>query len=88
MKHFFLDMGVIMRHLRKTCWIGLLLARINISLYAATLTGAYDNPGTLMQWHKMTLTIDGPSSSEGGTPNPFMDYRMNVTFTHAVTVTT
>ncbi len=38
--------------------------------------------GELRQWHKVTLTLDGPSTSEGATPNPFTDYRMNVTFTH------
>ena len=60
-----------------------------ISVYAATtVTGALEHPGTLMQWHKVTLTIDGPSSSEDNTPNPFMDYRMIVTFTHPATGTT
>lgn len=36
--------------------------------------------GELKKWHKVTLTIDGPQASESGTPNPFLDYRMNVTF--------
>ncbi len=73
----------------KSCWIGLVLLTINMVVCAATtITGAYDSPGTLMQWHKVTLTIDGPSSSEGATPNPCMDYRMNVTFTHPGTGTT
>jgi len=43
---------------------------------SATITGE------LRQWHKVTLTLGGPSASEGGSPNPFIDYRMNVTFTH------
>jgi len=38
--------------------------------------------GELKQWHKVTLMIDGPSSSETAATNPFTDYRMNVTFTH------
>jgi len=39
--------------------------------------------GELRQWHKVTLTTDGPSASESDTfPNPFLDYRMVVTFTH------
>jgi hypothetical protein len=38
--------------------------------------------GELRQWHKITLTLDGPTASETGTPNPFTDYRMDVTFTH------
>ncbi len=41
--------------------------------------------GELQQWHKITLTVDGPSASEGGTPNPFLDYRMQVTFRHPKT---
>jgi hypothetical protein len=40
--------------------------------------------GTLRQWHKVTLTLDGPAARETDTlPNPFLDYRMVVTFTHA-----
>ncbi len=34
------------------------------------------------QWHKITLTLTGPQASEGGTPNPFLNYRMTVTFSH------
>ena len=41
--------------------------------------------GELQQWHKVTLTIDGPNASEDGDPNPFLDYRMQVTFRHAAT---
>lgn len=41
--------------------------------------------GELKQWHKVTLTIDGPHAAEDGTPNPFLDYRMQVTFHHAQT---
>jgi hypothetical protein len=38
--------------------------------------------GELQQWHKVTITFDGPAASEVGTPNPFLDYRLTVTFTH------
>jgi len=39
--------------------------------------------GELKQWHKVTLTLDGPFASESDvSPNPFTDYRMTVTFTH------
>jgi hypothetical protein len=39
--------------------------------------------GELKQWHKVTLTLDGPKSSESDNgPNPFLDYRMTVTFAH------
>ena len=39
--------------------------------------------GELRQWHKVTLTIDGPFAHETNqSPNPFLDYRFMVTFTH------
>jgi len=41
--------------------------------------------GELRQWHKITLTLDGPHASEDGSPNPFLDYRMQVTFRHPKT---
>jgi hypothetical protein len=37
--------------------------------------------GETKVWHDVILTFDGPSTSESATPNPFTDYRMNVTFT-------
>lgn len=45
--------------------------------------------GQLKKWHKITLTFDGPTASEQGTPNPFLDYRMDVTFSigsHSYTI--
>ena len=39
--------------------------------------------GELKQWHKVTLTFNGPQATETDTsPNPFTDYRMTVVFTH------
>ncbi|MEM9443779.1 MAG: Ig-like domain-containing protein [Verrucomicrobiota bacterium] len=38
--------------------------------------------GELRRWHKITLELDGPSTTETASPNPFMDYRMLVIFTH------
>jgi hypothetical protein len=37
--------------------------------------------GELKKWHRVTVTFDGPAASEGGSTNPFRDYRLNVTFT-------
>ena len=37
--------------------------------------------GDLMQWHRLSIDFDGPSTSETGTPNVFLDYRLDVTFT-------
>ena len=36
--------------------------------------------GEPRKWHKITLTFDGPQTSETSTPNPFLDYRLNVLF--------
>src|SRR5512147_60141 len=37
--------------------------------------------GEPKQWHKVTLTVDGPQANETDTnPNPFLDYRMTVFF--------
>jgi hypothetical protein len=41
--------------------------------------------GELKKWHKVTLSFTGPSTGETATPNPFTDYRLNVTFTHPAT---
>ena len=34
----------------------------------------------LKKWHKMTLTFTGPETGENAEPNPFLDYRLTVTF--------
>jgi len=36
--------------------------------------------GQRKKWHNVTLTFDGPATSEGATPNPFTDYCLTVTF--------
>ncbi len=39
--------------------------------------------GELKQWHKVTVTVNGPFANETDTaPNPFLDYRMTAIFTH------
>jgi hypothetical protein len=46
-------------------------------------SGAMAISGELQQWHKVTLTLDGPYAQERDTaPNPFTDYRFDVRFTH------
>jgi hypothetical protein len=41
------------------------------------------------EWQTLTLDFAGPSASElGGQSNPFLDWRLNVTFTHLETGTT
>ena len=36
--------------------------------------------GELKKWHKVTISFTGPDTSESAEPNPFRDYRLNVTF--------
>ncbi len=43
---------------------------------------AVEISGELRQWHEMKISYVGPSTSETATPNPFTNYRMDVTFTH------
>ncbi|MCK8524397.1 Ig-like domain-containing protein, partial [Aquimarina sp. D1M17] len=38
--------------------------------------------GERKKWHKVTLTFNGPNTSETASENPFLNYRLNVTFTH------
>lgn len=38
--------------------------------------------GELKKWHTITLTFDGPPCSEMDEFNPFLNYRLNVTFEH------
>ncbi len=50
-------------------------------LSAASITGPWDEPSALKKWHKITITFDGPNTSESANPNPFTDYRLNIAFT-------
>jgi len=36
--------------------------------------------GDLRQWHPVVIDFQGPSTVESADPNPFTDYRLNVTF--------
>lgn len=38
--------------------------------------------GELLQWHKITLVITGPETSEWAKENPFLDYKLEGTFTN------
>jgi hypothetical protein len=39
--------------------------------------------GELKKWHKATIIFEGPETSETSATNPFLNYRLNVTFSHA-----
>lgn len=38
--------------------------------------------GEFKQWHKIVLTFEGPVTNEKDTINPFLDYRLQATFTN------
>ncbi|MEO1009949.1 MAG: DUF5060 domain-containing protein [Bacteroidota bacterium] len=41
--------------------------------------------GELKKWHRVTISFEGNALSENDAENPFLNYRLNVTFTHADT---
>ena len=47
----------------------------------APVGGLAQISGELKQWHPVVLTFEGPSTSETASPNPFLHYRLDVTFT-------
>src|SRR5262245_46568048 len=61
----------------------LLLITVSLQALLAQPQDRVAISGELEQWHKITLTLDGPEASETGKDtNPFLDYRMTVTFIH------
>ena len=55
--------------------------RLATFLLSCTTLAGQQISGELKQWHDVVLTFDGPATSESADPNPFLTYRMNVTFT-------
>ena len=53
----------------------------------ATPAWADEISGELKKWHRVAITFDGPATSETDALNPFLDYRLLVTFSHAATGT-
>ena len=49
---------------------------------AALQTPTAGTYGELRQWHRVSIAFEGPNTSETATPNPFTDFRLDVTFTH------
>ena len=64
----------------------LLLTALLLNTCLSTLS--YTEPD-VSKWQKMTLRFEGPETSETATDNPFVNYRLDVTFRqddHAITV--
>ena len=74
-----------MRPLFQTFAIPRPSAKLSLLLPAAFAIAAAAprvDPAEPLLWQPVTLTFDGPQASESGSPNPFSDFRMSVTFTH------
>ncbi|TWT32508.1 hypothetical protein KOR34_42710 [Posidoniimonas corsicana] len=62
--------------------VGVLLV-LAAATAAADGDGSVEVSGELKQWHKVTLTVDGPQADERDTqPNPFTDHALSVRFRH------
>ncbi len=59
------------------CAACFLFAAENYVLGTANEAVVSENP---RKWHKVTITFTGPETSEDANPNPFRDYRLDVTF--------
>jgi hypothetical protein len=67
------------RAVMRACAVAVVLGLLPTSGYASRATVS----GDLRQWHAVTLSVQGPEARETDTrPNPFLDFRMDVTFTH------
>lgn len=61
------------------------MAWFSFAYTQGTTVASSSNPeitGELKKWHKVTLTFEGPDTDELHTYNPFLNYRLNVTFRH------
>jgi hypothetical protein len=58
-----------------------LSAAVTVSVLSTNTNGIVT--GELKKWHRVSITWEGPSTSETNVVNPFRDYRLNVTFTHS-----
>ena len=63
-----------------------LLFLISLTLVGGCATSVHHGRGTVLvtgelkQWHDVVLTFNGPRSDEADEVNPFLDYRLDVTF--------
>ncbi|MEX0291564.1 MAG: Ig-like domain-containing protein [Flavobacteriaceae bacterium] len=55
-----------------------LFAVLLLSFYGLYSQGSVS--GELRKWHTVTILFDGPNTGENSATNPFLDYRLNVTF--------
>ncbi|RIH66121.1 DUF5060 domain-containing protein [Mariniphaga sediminis] len=61
--------------------IYILLVVLLVSCHTSTQNKVHIE-GELKQWHKVTVVLSGPKTSEWAKENPFLDYRLEATFTN------
>ena len=61
--------------------VAALCASNTLPTQAAEIRGTEENPDVLKRWHRISLTFNGPQTSETAEPNPYFNYRLDVTFT-------
>lgn len=59
-----------------------LLVSIGFSFGSVQAKEAARVTGEQKKWHRVTVNLTGPATSENATPNPFRDYRLTVRFRH------
>ena len=57
----------------------MLIAILSLILISKHASSA-DIKGDLIKWHKLSISFSGPATSELAKPNPFSDFRLDVTF--------
>ena len=62
----------------------ILLTAVILSLWACQ-QDLSDAIPVYSQWHTLTLSFEGPTTSEKATENPFLQYRLSVIFQHQTT---
>lgn len=73
---------VAMRMLSFCCFV-FLLSGLHAQSSIEGNTSNVKITGELKKWHKITLTFEGPETEEMHTYNPFLNYRLDVTFRNA-----
>ena len=72
----------------RTCARAIPSSKINQALKLAAASAGYQPQahaivtGRMKKWQPVTVSFLGPELSETGTPNPFTDFRLEVTFQH------
>lgn len=62
----------------KSLFLSILMV-LSVGVFAQNVSGE------LKKWHRVTVDFEGPSSSEDASNNPFLNYRLDVTFTNGST---